>query len=399
MPAEPTGTSRSSTDLALLELHVAVLGELRLGHRADVRRRRLERGDAARARAASAALALRRRGPERIRVATSPAAERAPRSRRRRHRRRARTSSMIAATGSLTSPEGGLQRRGSRPRAPARSLPSQSKRLILIAPPPGAAARPGRRPRRRAACGRRGWRSAARCEVAISSRISRPFSSRVRPVATRSTMPSARPISGASSTEPFTSITSALAAGLLEVALGDPRVLGRDAHPSESPLGLAEALVAPAARQHHPAGAVGEVEDLVDDPVRLLLEQHVLAGDPEVGRAGLDVGGHVGGSHGHQGEAVRCRRRASASRPASRRCRARSRPARRASRPRAPRAGSRASAARPGGRGSETRPSAGSSLALPHHALLLHLGHVHPLQVEPEPGGRHRRPKRPTRSS
>src|SRR5262249_42274728 len=46
-------------------------------------------------------------------------------------------------------------------------------------------------------------------EPAISSRISRPFSSSVRPVATRSTIPSARPARGASSTDPLTSITSA----------------------------------------------------------------------------------------------------------------------------------------------------------------------------------------------
>ena len=42
-----------------------------------------------------------------------------------------------------------------------------------------------------------------------------------------------------------------------------------------------------------------QVEQLVDDPVALL-QQHVLAGDPEVGGAGLDVGGHVGGAHRHQ---------------------------------------------------------------------------------------------------
>src|SRR4029453_10553451 len=46
-------------------------------------------------------------------------------------------------------------------------------------------------------------------QSAISSRTSRSLSSSVRPVATRSTIPSARPTSGASSTEPFTSTTSA----------------------------------------------------------------------------------------------------------------------------------------------------------------------------------------------
>ncbi len=39
--------------------------------------------------------------------------------------------------------------------------------------------------------------------------ISRPFSTSVRPVAVRSTIPSASPHNGASSTEPLTSTTSA----------------------------------------------------------------------------------------------------------------------------------------------------------------------------------------------
>src|SRR5581483_4572372 len=46
-------------------------------------------------------------------------------------------------------------------------------------------------------------------QVVISSRTSSSFSASVRPVSTRSTIPSARPTRGASSTEPLTSITSA----------------------------------------------------------------------------------------------------------------------------------------------------------------------------------------------
>ena len=102
-------------------------------------------------------------------------------------------------------------------------------------------------------------------------------------------MPSARPISGASSTEPLTSITSTWRPVRLEVALGDARVLGRDPHHPQAPLGLAQPLVALAPGEHHAAAAEAEVEQLVDDPVGLL-EQHVLAGDADVGGAGLDVG-------------------------------------------------------------------------------------------------------------
>ena len=97
-------------------------------------------------------------------------------------------------------------RRGSRPRS--RAAPSHSKRRALIAPSPPAASRSARRPR----AARSLWATRLATKRAvhstISSRTSRSFSSRVRPVATRSTMPSARPISGASSTEPLTSITS-----------------------------------------------------------------------------------------------------------------------------------------------------------------------------------------------
>ena len=100
---------------------------------------------------------------------------------------------------------------------PIRSARSSSFSLTSRSPPGGA--RRGRRPRSRGACGRRGWRRVARCETAISWRTSRSFSASVRPVSTRSTMPSASPTSGASSTEPLTSITSAERPAALEVAL------------------------------------------------------------------------------------------------------------------------------------------------------------------------------------
>ncbi len=89
----------------------------------------------------------------------------------------------------------------------------------------------------------------------------------------------------------------------LEVSLGDPRVLGRDPHHPEAPLGLAQPLVALAPGEDHAAATEAEVEQLVDDAVGLL-EQHVLAGDADVGGAGLDVGRHVGGPHRDQGDAL-----------------------------------------------------------------------------------------------
>src|SRR6266511_3713345 len=61
-----------------------------------------------------------------------------------------------------------------------------------------------------------------------------------------------------------------LAPRVLEVALGGTGVLRRDAHRSQAARGLAEALVALPSGDHHPAGAVTEVEQLVDRPVPLL---------------------------------------------------------------------------------------------------------------------------------
>src|SRR5512132_3954128 len=160
-----------------------------------------------------------------------------------------RTSSMIAATGSLTSPRAGWSARTSFARASG-SLPSQTNRLNLIARPPGGGARRGRD-------------FLANLESVL---LQRP--------------PRRHQVDDAvGEADQWRQLHRALhldhvrvAAGLLEVAFGGSRVFGGDAHPSHSPLGLAEALVALAARQHHPAGAIGEVEDLVDDPVPLLFE-------------------------------------------------------------------------------------------------------------------------------
>ena len=136
-------------------------------------------------------------------------------------------------------------------------------------------------------------------QTPISSRTSSSFSSRVRPVSTRSTIPSASPTSGASSTEPLTSITSAWRplSSKWRSAIRGYLVAIRIA-PRRRSASL-EAVVAATGGEHHPAAAVAEVEQLVDGPVGLL-EQHVLAGDADVGGAGLDVGGHVGGAHGDQ---------------------------------------------------------------------------------------------------
>ena len=94
-----------------------------------------------------------------------------------------------------------------------------------------------------------------------------------------------------------------LATRLLEVALRRARVLGRDPHRAQAALRLAEALVALAAGEHHPAGPVAQVEKLVDGAVALL-EQHVLAGDAEIGGAGLHVGGDVRGTHRDQHQPI-----------------------------------------------------------------------------------------------
>ena len=89
-----------------------------------------------------------------------------------------------------------------------------------------------------------------------------------------------------------------LTAGVEEVARRDPRVLGRDPDHPEAPERLGRAVLAGDRRQHHRALAVAEVDELVDLALGLL-DQDVLAGDPEIGGAGLDVRGDVRRAHRH----------------------------------------------------------------------------------------------------
>ena len=109
-------------------------------------------------------------------------------------------------------------------------------------------------------------------------------------------MPSASPVSGASSTEPLTSTISAwrpvrskwraaIRGYFVATRITPSR---RSASSSRSSPG--------GRRDDHHARAEPQVEQLVDRPLGLLGE-HVLAGDPEVGGAGLDVGRHVGRPH------------------------------------------------------------------------------------------------------
>src|SRR4051812_20666684 len=89
-----------------------------------------------------------------------------------------------------------------------------------------------------------------------------------------------------------------LAARALEVAGGDLRVLGGDAHDAEAAQRLRGGIVAGDGGEDHPAGPEAEVEQLVALALGLLGE-HVLAGDPDVGRSRLDVGRHVARAHRH----------------------------------------------------------------------------------------------------
>jgi hypothetical protein len=76
------------------------------------------------------------------------------------------------------------------------------------------------------------------------------------------------------------------------------RVLGGDAHATEPPQRLADRIAALARGHDHAAAAKAEVEQLVDLAL-VLLEQHILADDADVGGAMLDIGGHVGRAHRH----------------------------------------------------------------------------------------------------
>ena len=130
-----------------------------------------------------------------------------------------------------------------------------------------------------------------------------------------------------------------LAAGALEVARRDPRVLGRDPHHAEPAQRLVGPVLPRDGGHDHHARPEPEVEQLVDRALGLLGE-HVLARDPEVGGAGLHVGGDVGGPHRDQ--ARRPRTAACGRWRGPRACRRRARRAGRASRATSRRAGRRA---------------------------------------------------------
>ena len=310
------------------------------------------------------------------------------RERRRRSRRRPRSPrpAAAAARGSRAASAGGV------PPVPVEALDSHQR-------PSGAVARPARRPPRRAACARRGWRPGGRC-------------SRRSPRAPRGRSPPAcgrwrrgrrcrrrGPTSGASSTEPLTSITSAWrpVCSKWRSAIRGYLVAIRIIPRRRSASSRRSSPAAPG--EDHAAGAEAEVEQLVDDPVALL-EQHVLAGDPEVGGAGLDVGGDVGGPHRHQGQLAGLEDQRARVARAARRCRCRSRRARRASPPEsAPRGSASFSGpASPGARG----------LDHPRHqrvllfalALLLRLGDVQRARGRGRsPAAGSSRPKRPSSAS
>jgi hypothetical protein len=82
------------------------------------------------------------------------------------------------------------------------------------------------------------------------------------------------------------------------VLRGHARVFAGDAYATETPQRISDRVAPVRCRHDHLAAAVAEVEQLVDLPLRLL-EQNVLARDPDVGGAVLHVGRHVAGAHGH----------------------------------------------------------------------------------------------------
>ena len=130
------------------------------------------------------------------------------------------------------------------------------------------------------------------------SRMTRLFSRSVVPVAVRSTIASTSPVSGASSTEPLTSMISTWRR-CARSALRRARVLGRDADHAEP----AQSLGRPVGTRHrgddHRAAAEAEVTQLVDLAAGTarggvaLLHQHVLTRDAYVRGAGGHVGRHV----------------------------------------------------------------------------------------------------------
>ena len=225
----------------------------------------------------------------------------------------ARTRAMISRTCSATdAPSATSERSGRRRPRARRAAPRRARSTLDPHSGARASAAIGSRPRSSAVRSSSSSIAAAfslcatglaisrAVQTAISSRTTRLFSRSVVPVAVRSTIASTRPVSGASSTDPLTSTISACRPvssrwraairGYLVAIRITPR--RRSASSAGSATGLA--------RQHHRAAAVAEVDQLVDLALPFgcrLLHQHVLAGDAEVGGAGLHVGGHVGGAH------------------------------------------------------------------------------------------------------
>ena len=87
------------------------------------------------------------------------------------------------------------------------------------------------------------------------------------------------------------------------MAGGDTGVLGGYAHHAQPAQGLERGVGAGPAGEHHHAAPVAQVEQLIHVATGLagvwrgLLEQHVLAGDPQVGGPCLDVRRYVGRPH------------------------------------------------------------------------------------------------------
>ena len=158
--------------------------------------------------------------------------------------------------------------------------------------------RSGRPPARPSACGPPGWRSGGPCRRRSPPPPAAGSRSSVRPVAVRSTIPSTRPVSGASSTEPLTSTISAwrpLSAKWAAATRGYLVAMRtRPRRRRASLIGSPPSRAATTMRQ----SPYAQVQQLVDLATGLL-QQHVLAGDADVGRAVLDVGGHVAGPHRH----------------------------------------------------------------------------------------------------
>ena len=223
-------------------------------------------------------------------------------ARARPRRRRSRTAATISRHLGRLRGGGGVRRAAAPPALPGRRRPSRIRVILMTGLPrsQSSASRSARRPLPARSLWATRLATKRAVQAAISSRTSRSFSCSVRPVATRSTIPSARPTSGASSTEPLTSITSAWRplCSKWRSAIRGYLVAIRIA--PEAALRLAQA----GRRRPCPARTIrqcaeAEVEQLVDHPVGLL-EQDVLAGDADVGGARLDVGRDVGGAHRDQ---------------------------------------------------------------------------------------------------